>query len=209
MAGPAMAEEPGAQVLRERRIVLARAPADHPATIYGAADKPLLLLFDVPLGKGAIRAPGVAVRRHPLSDNTLVLIPSRPLAAARSSIPVVVPLPGGAVTLTLAFKPEALDRRVVIFRSWESASAGRSWTPRGAQSWPPGPLMPVVAAASTGHASSPPRIEMVISNPGEMAVPDAATKCRFSFVVRTKDAPEGYAVEIRSADRAFCESRSH
>ena len=49
-AGAAMAEEGGAQVFGERRLVLARASADHSATIYGAPGKPLLLLFDSPLG---------------------------------------------------------------------------------------------------------------------------------------------------------------
>src|SRR5436190_11170873 len=59
-AQPVFAQEavtvPGG--LRVRRVVLAKAPADRPAaTIYGAAGKPLLLVFDTPLGKGPVRAP--------------------------------------------------------------------------------------------------------------------------------------------------------
>jgi len=196
---PAMAEEPGGPLIADRKIVLARAPAGHPATVYGAADRPLLLLFDTPLGKGAIRAPGVEVRRLPSNPYAVALVPPRALVATRGSVPVVIPLVGGPVSLTLAFRPEAPDRRVRILRSLEWAR------PRAPGA--PGTLVSLAAAgASMGHAPAPPLIELVISDSAETTVPDAAMKCRLGFIIRTAGDSKGHAVELRSADRALCDA---
>jgi len=198
---PAMAEEPSAQV-KERLVVLAGNPAARQATVYGAADRPLRLLFDTPLGKGTVRAPGVEVRRPPSNPHALLLIPSRAVVSARGSVQVVVPLASGPFALTLAFRPEAADERVRIFRATE----GTRLTPLDT---PGAPVRLAAAAASAGHPSPPPLIEMVVTNPTQTIVSDAAMKCRLSLIIRTPGTPEGHAVELRTTDRAFCDSHLH
>src|SRR3954470_20628208 len=131
-AQPAMAQEPVARTggRRVRRVVLARAPANRPAvTIYGTAGQPLLLKFDVPLGKGAVRASGVEVRRPAHPPNALFVTPSKALAASRGPIPVVVPLSGGSLTFTLVLKPEAPDGQVNIVRPGEPSSLAQEERP--------------------------------------------------------------------------------
>jgi len=88
-AFPATAQEVRADPDKVRRMVLAPAAADHPATLSGAVDKPLFLVFDGEVGKGVIRAPGVAIHRS--APNVLVLTPSRAAGRAprltRGSVP--------------------------------------------------------------------------------------------------------------------------
>jgi len=175
----AQAQEAGGGPARVRRVVLVGGPAGHPATIHGAADKPLSLVFDVPLGAGTVRVPGVAIHRS--GPNALVLTPSR---AARGSVPVTVPLSGGTVTFTLAVKPEPPDERVEVRRSGESEL----------------PLVqrrPLIGALA---------VQPIKLEPSNAAVPDASVKCRMSLRVRTPVIPQGATVEIRTPDRSLCDS---
>lgn len=180
--------------LRVRRVVLVKTPADRPAaTIYGAAGKPLLLVFDTPLGKGPVRAPGVEVHRPSQQPNALFVTPSRTLAPSRGSVPVVVPLPDGPVTFTLALKPEAPDGQVDIYRLRAPLQA--------AQTGKGGPTLPETLQLVPALAAQTMRV-IVSSEPW----PDSAIKCRMSFLLQTPDAPAGIPIEIRSADPTLCES---
>src|SRR4051812_13081487 len=116
-AFPARAQEASAHPPEARIVVLARVAAKTPPIIFGAVDKPLLLVFDGEVGKGVIRAPGVTI--HRAAPNALVLTPSR--TAARAPVLVTVPLQTGMATFTLALKPEATDQQVQVYRSEEPA----------------------------------------------------------------------------------------
>jgi len=161
-------------------MVLAPAPGDRPATLSGAVDQPLFLVFDGEVGKGGIRAPGVAVHRS--APNVLVLTPSR--AAGRGPVPVTVPLQTGVATFTLVLKPETTDKQVQVFRSGE---AGMPLAKRR-------PLIRALAAQP---------IKLERSN---AAVPDASVQCRMSLRVRTPVIPQGATVEIRTPDRSLCDA---
>jgi hypothetical protein len=181
-ATAARAQRAGADPDKVRRVVLARVPADHPATLSGAVDKPLYLVFDGAVGRGTIRAPGVAIHRS--GPNEVVLTPSR--AATRGPVPVTVPLQTGVATFTLVLKPEASDQRVQVYRS------GESWGPLSQR-----PQRPLIGAL----AVRPIQLERT-----NAAVPDAIVQCRMSLRVRTPVLPQGATVEIRTPDRSLCES---
>lgn len=181
-ATAARAQRAGADPDRVRRVVLARVPADHPATLSGAVDKPLYLVFDGAVGRGVIRAPGVAVHRS--APNEVVLTPSR--GAARGPVPVMVPLQTGVATFTLVLKPEASDQRVQVYRS------GDSWVPLSQRA-----QRPLIGAL----AAQPIKLER-----SNASVPDAIVQCRMSLRVRTPVLPQGATVEIRTPDRSLCES---
>jgi hypothetical protein len=182
LAIPAQAQEARAASARVRRVTLTRVPASPPATLYGAADKSLLLVFDVALGRGAVRAPGVAIQRS--TPNTLVLTPSR--ASARGPLLVTVPLQTGAATFALVLKPEATDRRVYVIHSEdpEAALAQKD-------------QLPIISALAT----EPLKLER-----SNATVPDAIVKCRMSLRVRSPGLLRGATVEIRTPDRSLCES---
>ncbi|HEY8206308.1 MAG TPA: DUF2381 family protein [Myxococcaceae bacterium] len=181
-AQPVMAQEPVTVPggLRVRKVVLTKTPT---ATIYGAPGKPLLVMFDTPLGKGPVKAPGVEVHRHPLKPNTLVVTPSRALGISRGSAPVAVALPDGVVTLSLVLKPDAPDARVDITRPPDSSRGGQ-------------PEQSVTSFAA-------PTLRVIVSN---ATWPDSSVKCRMSLLVQTPNVPAGIPMEIRSADPTLCES---
>jgi hypothetical protein len=183
-ASAAQAQAPAAGAARTRRVVLARASGASPATLYAAPDRTLVLQFNVPLGKGAVRAPGVAVQRKASLANALALTPSR--AAVRGPIPVTVPLEGGAATFTLVFKSEAPDDRVEVYRPGDSGNLLARKEQRS--------LIATLGAR-------PLRLE-----PSNTPVPDAMVKCRVSLRVRTAEVPQGATLEIRTADGPLCES---
>src|SRR3954469_2180177 len=157
-AQPVFAQEavtvPGG--LRVRKVVLVRTQAGRPATtVYGVVGRPLLVLFDAPLGKAPVRAPGVEIDRHPLRPNALVVTPSRALAASRGPVSIVVPLPGGAITLSLVIKPDAPDARVDIARSPDSSRGAQS---KQAELEHPGTPRHVVTPCGT------PTLKVIVSN---------------------------------------------
>jgi uncharacterized protein DUF2381 len=177
---PAQAQGARGDSNKVRRVVLGHTPAEHPATLSGAVDRPLFLVFDGEVGKGAIRAPGVAVHRS--APNVLVLTPSR--TAARGPVPVTVPLQAGVATFTLVLKPEATDQQVLVYRSGEAVPLAQRRPLIGPMAVPPVKLEQSNAAA----------------------VPDTRVKCRMSLRVQTPVIPHGATVEIRTADSSLCES---
>jgi hypothetical protein len=175
---PATAQEAG----KVRRVVLARVTADHPATITGAVDKPLYLVFDGAVGPGAIRAPGVAVRRA--APHVLVLMPSR--AAARAPVPVSIPLQVGAAAFVLVVKAETTDTQILVYRSGDPGSLLAQRAQRS--------LIGVLA------------VQPVKVEPTNASVPDANVKCRMGLRVQSPVIPQGATVEIRTPDSSLCES---